>query len=242
MSATSEYEICECDLQGETIRYRLHRSSRETLGITVTAAGQLQVTAPREAALEEIEKRLNRRSRWILRNIQESESLPAPLPKRQWVGGESHLYLGRNYRLRIRQDHERRVRLIGGFFLVELPDIEDRDLIAKLMDRWYLDHAMKLIERRIDHLINTRLGTFLGSSPEFLIRKMSKRWGSCSPSGRILVNREAIKLPLKCLDYVLMHELCHLKHPHHGKPFWRLLRQMMPDWQNRKRQLDRFRF
>ena len=231
-----------CELQGKQIHYRLSRSSRKTLGITVTSEGLLKVSAPREVSVEEIEQRLIRRRRWILRNIEESVSLPPPLPERQWVGGESHQYLGRNYRLRIRSSDELRVRLLGGFFLVDVPDAEDREQIQKLMERWYVEHAVNLIQRRLDQLVETSSPLRLRQSPPLLVRKMSKRWGSCSPSGRILVNREAIKLPLDCLDYVLTHELCHLKHPHHGKEFWMLLRRLMPDWKRRKYRLDRFRF
>jgi predicted metal-dependent hydrolase len=107
------------------------------------------------------------------------------------------------------------------------------------MARWYLARARDVFERRIARLILSvpRLG--LDAAPPLIVRSIKLRWGSCSPAGRILMNVEAVKLPVGCIDYLLVHELCHLRHPRHDRAFWRHLDRCMPDWETRRRRIDR---
>jgi len=227
---------------GETIvDYTLRRSGRRTLGITVEPDGELVVTAPNDAGEEQIEATLRRRRSWILRHRRETAALPPPIPTHEWVSGETHRYLGRQYRLKVKveQGEGAGVRLIGRFFHVSVPDPEDTDQVRRRMERWYLDRARKTFERRMADLIRQTPRLRLKEPPPLIVRKMKRRWGSCSAEGRIVMNVEAVKLPVGCIDYLLMHELCHLHVPHHGPEFWRLLDACMPDWEVWRRRLDR---
>jgi len=115
-----------------------------------------------------------------------------------------------------------RVRLVGRFFEMELPDPNDREKAGKAMHQWYALHAENLFSRRLSQFMPVfkNLGV---SIVEVRCRRMKKRWGSCSPKEVILLNTELVKAPVHCIDYVIVHELCHLIHPRHDKIFYRPL-------------------
>lgn len=106
------------------------------------------------------------------------------------------------------------------------------------MQRWYLDHARDVFTRRMQELVQRAALLRLSHVPPLTVRRLLKRWGSCSAEGRILLNVDAVKLPAGCVDYLILHELCHLKVPNHSKAFWRLLDACMPDWERWRRRLD----
>lgn len=226
-------------LGGEEIEYELRRSARKTLGITVTHRGELEITAPRAVAIEQIERVLRRRQAWIRRQMAETAALPAEAPEKEWVSGETHWYLGRQYRLRIGPGGQSSVRLVGRYFEVTVPDPADCSRVREQMARWYLARARDVFERRMARIVDVVPRLELQAPPPLIVRSIRLRWGSCSPSGRILMNVDAVKLPIGCIDYLLVHELCHLKHPHHDRAFWRHLSRCMPGWETRRRQIDK---
>jgi predicted metal-dependent hydrolase len=222
----------------EKVEYQLFRSDRRTLGISVEPGGKLLVTAPKRVELNRIEGVLRRRRAWIRRQLQEAVDRPgAPTPK-EWVSGETHRYLGRQYRLRIRVGQPS-VSLEGGYFNVTVRE-KTPALVRAGIDRWYRDHARILFRRRVQGLIETTPRLRLDEVPPLQVRRLAKRWGSCSPNGHLLLNVDAVKLPVGCIDYLLMHELCHRRVPHHGRKFWRMLEACMPDWERWRERLGRW--
>ena len=99
------------------------------------------------------------------------------------------------------------------------------------MEQWYLTHARETFTRRIEDILRRTPRLRVREVPPLIVRRLEKRWGSCSAEGRLLMNVDAVKLPAGCLDYLLLHELCHLRQPNHGPAFWRLLDACMPDWE-----------
>lgn len=188
--------------------------------------------------MPQIEAVLRRRRQWIRRRTQEVIALPPAAPPREWVNGETHRYLGRQYRLRVRKGADAAVRLSGKWFVVTVHDPHEHAQVQQVMQRWYLDHARELFGRRMETLIRDTPLLRLTSVPPLIVRRLQKRWGSCSADGRILMNVDAVKLPVGCIDYLLLHELCHLRAPHHGSAFWRLLDSCMPDWERWRKRLD----
>lgn len=225
-------------LLGESIEYELRRSGRRTMGITVTPAAEVQVTAPRDAPRERIEQILRRRGEWIRRQLRETAALPPVAPPKEWVSGETHPYLGRQYRLSIRPEHPDGVRLVGRFFQIGRASAPDSASVEALMAKWYVEHARATFERRLAQLVATTPRLELSAPPPLIVRTIKNRWGSCSPAGRILMNVEAVKLPVGCIDYVLMHEMCHLRHPSHSRVFWHHLDLCMPGWEKQRRRLE----
>ncbi len=208
--------------------------------LAITVHPDLRITAKAPAGCEPtvLLHRLEKRSSWIARQIDYFERFQ-PLPiERRFVSGETHYYLGRQYRLRIRPGKIARVRLAGRFFEMELPDTGNREKARTLMLDWYSAHARDLLSRRLTQYIPTfeRMGAEV---PEVRCRRMKKRWGSCSNGGVIMLNTELVKAPIHCIDYVILHELCHLLFPNHDRKFYQLLRLHLPDWEKRKERLEK---
>jgi predicted metal-dependent hydrolase len=225
-------------LNGVVLEYRLRRSARRTLGITVEPDGTVLVSAPASAAVGQIEAILRKRSAWIRRRREDAGLLPPAPPQREWVSGETHRYLGRQYRLKVNRGNRGGIKLAGSFFQVTVRDPDNAQQVRRRMERWYLDRARNTFERRLSELIRRTPLLRITEPPLLLVRRMEKRWGSCSAEGRILMNVNAVKLPVTCIDYLLMHELCHLRVPHHGPAFWGLLDACMPDWRRWRRRLE----
>lgn len=220
------------------IEFRLKFSSRRTLAITVKPDLSVTVTAPVGAEMEKIREKVRKRAAWILRQQDFFRAFLPTQPPRRYVSGETHYYLGRQYRLKIIEDGQEEVKLKGGYFEVRIRQKNDPNRIAFLLDLWLLSRA----QSRFQHSLEKCWEKFRRHEilfPQIRIRKMSKRWGGCNDRGVIYLNPHLIKAPSHCIDYVVTHELCHLKHPNHGKAFYDLLRRVMPDWETRKQRLEK---
>lgn len=220
-----------------TLDYTAQYADRATMAITVFPDGAIRVIAPRETSQEEVEKRLRKRARWLIRQLLHFERFRPRAPERRYVGGETHLYLGRQYRLKLHKGAEESVRLKGGFLHVTAPDDRDARTIKLLVDGWYRDKGRARIAKRFG-LISSRFVKMGCEPPEPIFRVMPRRWGSWSRSGRITLNPDLVRAPTHCIDYVITHELVHLIHPHHGAAFYEFLEALMPDWRRRKELLE----
>jgi hypothetical protein len=132
------------------------------------------------------------------------------------------------------------VQLKQGRFHIRVQNKADALRVAALLNEWLLAQARKRFATSVQAW-SERLRKYGVQTPALRLRKMTKRWGSCTRQGVIYLNTELIKAPSHCIDYVVCHELCHLRHPHHGPEFYRLLSRVMPDWELRKRRLERVR-
>lgn len=226
------------DYAGHSIDYWFRYSGRTTLAISVLPDGAVEVVAPEGTAKQDIERRLLRRAAWVMKQRRYFEQFRPRTPERRFVGGETHLYLGRQYRLKVESGDQDRVCLKGGFFWVSVKGSPSPDRVRRLMADWYREHAdAKLTERY--SIVAKRFSRLLPRIPTVAIAAMKRRWGSYSASGRITLNVDLIRAGLPCIDYVIAHELAHARHPHHKRAFFELLEQMLPDWKDRKQKLER---
>jgi predicted metal-dependent hydrolase len=220
-----------------TIQYDLHFAARKTMGIDVHPDLSITVTAPQGSRPEEIAARVKKRGAWILRQQREF-ALYLPLtPPRQYVSGETHLYLGKQYRLKVIAEPDEQVKLTRGWLFVHTSDPQRRERVEALLTEWYRRHAQRIFVERLDACF-PRIAKYGLERPQLEIRQMEKRWGSCTAEGKILLNLKLIQAPKELIDYVVMHELCHLKEHHHGASFYALLDRAMPDWRERRRRLN----
>ena len=218
------------------IDYELLLMNRKSLEIAVHPDKSVVVKAPRSSSVEEIEERLHRRTRWIKRQITYfSQFDPRTLPRR-YVGGESHRYLGRQYRLKIEKAKNDNVLLKNGYFYIECRSKEPSHIKA-LLDTWYRQKADRYIPKVFDDCW-ARFNKGKNEKPTLKLRKMKTRWGSLSSKGRLTVNLILIQSPKECIEYVVMHELCHLMHHNHGPAFYKQLETIMPDWKKIKHKLE----
>jgi len=213
-------------------------NKRKSFSITVYHDLRIVAKAPLGSSIKDIRKGLNKRASWISKQIDYFDQFQPLPPERKYISGETHYYLGRQYRLIINRGKTQRVKLIGGFFTMELPNPSDREKAKKIMQDWYSSHAKELLTKHLKRLLPefTRLGVL---EPEIRFRRMKKRWGSCSQKGIIILNTELVKVPIHCIDYVIIHELCHLKYLKHNKEFYHLMRKILPDWEKRKERLEK---
>jgi hypothetical protein len=228
-----------------TISYGKHRipievcyEERNQLAITVRPDMTVEARAPLGSEADKVQKKLDAKAHWIWGQLDHFEKYQPLQPPREYVGGETHLYLGRQFRLKPERSDREQVRLVGKFFHVETKHPKDTSQVKALMLDWYQRHAKAIIRRRIAPLLS-EVERYDAAQPEIRIQWMKRRWGSCTPNGVMTFNVELVKAPVHCVDYVLMHELCHLVHPNHGSEFYRLLNILMPDWQKRKERLER---
>lgn len=200
---------------------------------------QVEVVAPEGKAIDQVLALVGRRASWIAKQRRYFEQFQPKLPGPRFVSGATHLFLGRQYRLKVRAAMPREVKLIGRFLHVHATDRNDAAWVRRLVEDWYRTRAQAVFAHRLDLCLESAKSLEL-SAPNVIVRKMVKRWGSCTKAGNILLNADLVKVPVHCIDYVIMHELCHLKIHNHGKGFYRLLTRCMPDWERRKKRLDSF--
>lgn len=221
----------------DKIEFSLARRLRKTIAITVHPDLSVDVVAPMSASNEAILDRVARRGRWIVRQRRLFLSWMPRASKRQFRSGETHRYLGRQYRLKILPSTSRSVKLKGGFLEVRLPKHADSNCVRKAVNQWYRTHAEARFSKQLGEAYR-RLRAYKLPEPRLRLLKMEKRWGSCTASGDVILNPELIKAPTPCIDYVILHELCHLKHPNHSRAFFNMLDAVLPDWRKRKEQLE----
>lgn len=220
-----------------TIQYDLQFAARKTLGIDVNPDLSVTVTAPQGSSPAEVAARVQKRGAWILRQQREFELYLPLVPPRQYVSGETHRYLGKQYRLKVVGDEEEQVRLTRGRLFVHTPEPQDRERVQHQLTEWYRGHAQRIFAERLDACY-PRVAKFGIAYPTLEVRQMEKRWGSCTVEGKILLNLRLIQTPKELIDYVVMHELCHLREHHHGTEFYGLLDRAMPDWRQRRQKLN----
>ena len=197
------------------------------------------VVAPRKAPVEQVKEYVRAKGRWIAKQQRAFEAFhPKPKP-RKYVSGESHWYLGRQYMLKIsKTPNSEEVKLTGPHLHVTTNNLRNKAGVKASVKQWYTERARARFQERL--AICAESAGKHGLKPHGLVvRWMTKRWGSCMKDGRIILNPELVKAPTACIDYVIFHELCHLKHHNHGKGFYRLLERLMPDWQKWKDRLEK---
>ncbi len=222
---------------GERIEYAVRHSNRKTLAITVKPDLSVFVTAPHGADLEAIRAKLRKRARWIQKQRRFFERFIPSMPPRRYVSGETHRFLGRQYRLKVVASRTEGVKLKGQFIRVETKHKSEPNHVRRLLEAWYLKHAGTAFSRSLSACL-ANLHRRLKDAPPLRLRRMPKRWGSWTKRGAIYLNPELVRAPSSCIDYVVTHELCHLVHGNHGQDFYALLQRTMPDWQQRKARLE----
>lgn len=229
----------------QSVRYGEHiidftivRRERATLEIAVEPDASVVVAAPVDAPLTAIEAKVHKRAAWIRRQQRYFGQFLPRTPERQYVSGETHRYLGRQYRLKIVPHSQTSVKLLRAFIVVETQRPDDTETVRTLVDAWYRQRAhAKYAERLEINLLRFPVPEHFRPRG-VIVRQLQQRWGSMSPASRLLLNLRLVEAPLDTIDYVITHELCHIAVPHHGPAFFDLLDRVMPDWAQRKQRLE----
>ena len=218
-----------------TIDFRLVYSDRKSLGITVTPEMEVLVKAPTDTTMEKVKEKIRKKAPWIIKQQSFFLSFQPKTPNRKYISGETHLYLGRQYRLQIEIVQLESVKLKGKFIVVTS---SEKSRTKSLLHDWYLKHARTKLHEVAAPLID-KFKKHKVEPSSIVLRDMPTRWGSCTPKGKIILNPELIKAPKGCIEYVVIHELCHLIHHDHTQKFLDLQTKEMKDWEKWKMKLEK---
>lgn len=216
------------------IDFFLEFSKRKSLGITVDPDMQVMVKAPEGTALERIDSVILKKAAWIIKQQSFFLSFHPKMPPRQYVNGETHLYLGRQYQLKIEEQDKEALCFSGRYMIVT---VKEKERVRQLVKGWYRERAKMKFADIAEPLIQ-QFEKYKVKPSGLYVQEMQTRWGSCTPKGKIILNPELLKAPKGCIEYVIVHELCHLVHRHHTRKFFDLQKKEMPDWEKWKNRLE----
>ncbi len=219
---------------------QINKAKSRKVIIKVHPDQRVVATVPHDATSEVIQAAMMKRARWVWKNIAEFAAQHNYVLPREYVSGEAQFYLGRRYMLKVQTDSEQvsTVKLSRGKLTVNLiTNTDDRaGHVKALVNQWYLNRAKVIFHERLHHMLPKT--TWVKGIPSFRIMAMKKQWGSCSKKGSLMLNPHLVKASKECIDYVILHELCHIAEHNHSDKFWRLLTQVMPNWREIKSKLD----
>jgi predicted metal-dependent hydrolase len=221
------------------IQYRIIFSRRRSISLIVSPDKGVVVRAPYRTSLKSIDRFVQEKSGWIRKHLERHSELTRINTGKEYSDGESHLYMGKEYYLKIVGSDKLFIRQYEDIIEAGTKDTGDILKIKVLLDKWYQQKAQDVFGAKLEELVN-RFINYSFSPTGFAVRPLKSRWGSCSSGGRITISSELIKLDPRYAEYVIVHELCHLKHHNHGKEFYRLLEELIPDYRGIRKELRRF--
>lgn len=214
------------------LEFQVRRSPRrKTLGVTVDRAGELVVYAPEATSEEELRNWLGRKLLWVHQKLALKNAMTGTAQHPDFVSGESIFYLGKNYRLKLLDDQNEPLRFDGQWFRLRR---RDQSKAPQHFRKWYLDSGMQWLSKRIE-MWHPKVGT---APSRINIGDLGYRWGSCGKNGVVHFNWRLLQLPVRLVDYVIVHELVHLLEHNHTREFWRILDCVLPDWRDRKTTME----
>jgi predicted metal-dependent hydrolase len=218
--------------------YDLIKQERKTLSLTVTPNLQIFLKSPNQADNNRIDKFLKKKWFWLEKQLAYFRKFQRKQYKKEYVSGESLFYLGKQYRLQVKRGKNEKVSLLRGCLLVITKNsVSDGVHTKKLVTKWFDEKTNKIFNERFE-AVKTLFA--YDEMPKLVVRDMKRRWGSYKDNHIIGLNPKLIRVPKECIDYVIAHEMCHVKHRDHGKEFYRLLEKKYPKWEKIKDKLEEF--
>lgn len=220
------------------IQYRLlPGQNRKTTDIVIERDGLISVRPPRHYTPEQVDAVVASKRMWIYRNLAEWRDLNAAAVAREWVNGETFLYLGRAYRLALVSDQDSALLLKEGRFCLSRAVIESGGIAAarSAFERLYTDKGLARFNARVAYFAPK-----VGVAPTSIkVKDMGYRWASCGANGSLNFHWKCMMAPPKIIDYIAVHELCHFHHRNHDDAYWNEVDKVLPDFRERKEWLRR---
>ena len=214
-------------MEGFDFPVEVIRTPRKRSAAIHVSSGVVSVRVPQSLSDKRVQDLIQKRSVWIKRKIKEQADRPASKPK-EYVSGESFSYLGKTYRLKVVDGAEPSLKMKGGRLVASVPKhAKNREsLVKSLVTGWYQSHADQKLREKVE-----RFAPLVGVEPRSIAVKAYKsRWGSCTNSGDISFNWKIIEAPHRVVDYVVIHELCHMLEHNHSPKYWKHVERHVPDW------------
>lgn len=219
----------------KTIVAEVLYSNRKTLDLRVFPEGNVQITAPLNTPLDIILEKVKPKLKWVIQQQKAFELYRPFTSDKIYIPGETHRYLGRQYKLKITKKEKgySTISLAKGLMHIETT----KENVETIITKFYKSKADVVFSELLQKLLE-EFPRFKEYEISLSHKFLKKRWGSCATNGNILLNTELIKASKICIEYVIIHELCHLIHPNHSKYFYELLSELLPNWQNIKHKLE----
>ncbi len=239
MRLNPEQRVVHCE-DGD-IPYLLTRKPVKNVNLRIKPEGEVLVSANNSVPTDFIDAFIEKKQRYIfsvLSRYEEKKKLFQTVPKR-YVSGESYDLLGKSLRLKVEANKEENVYTDGVYIFLKVKDKDDFRHKEIMMSKWLKQYQTTVFEELLQekYLLFEKYGV---TYPTLKIRNMTSRWGSCQPKkGIITLNSKLIEAPRNCIEYVILHELVHFIHPNHSRQFWDFVAMMMPDWKERKEELEK---
>ena len=216
---------------GETIPYFLEHRARRTVGLKITADG-LVVHAPKRIFAFQLNQILQQKSSWILNKLQAREA--NHVTKVEWIDGEHLLYLGNDIQLIISQNNSNKALIFDqNTLLVASPQPNNHAVLGRKVIQWYKKQAALDFARRLE-ILAAKLGV---ATPPLTLSNAQSRWGSCNSRGQVRLNWRLLQAPPHIINYVICHELAHLKQMNHSAKFWAVVEQLFPNYKLAEKEL-----
>jgi len=216
---------------GDQLHYQLERRQRRTVGLKITADG-LIVHAPKRISQTLLESLIAQKADWIQKKL--SARNENKLPALQWQDGEQLLLLGNTVTLAVKHDaRSRAVNHQPGLLALAMPNHDDESAVSRKVLQWYKKQALTDFARRLE-IFSARLGVAL---PKLLISNARTRWGSCNSKREVRLNWRLLQAPPHLINYVICHELAHLKEMNHSAKFWAVVASIYPDYKAAEKEL-----
>jgi len=207
----------------------IYSSNRKTVNISVERDRSVIIRVPEGLSLEKIKNIVKSKENWINDKINHEQKYPVKLEPKEFVSGETLMYLGKNYQLSVVDKVIEGVEFNQRFLISK----SNQKIANKLLKDWYMNRALLKIEQRVK-LFGQSLGVCFNN---IKVSDMKYRWGSCTPNNNIIFNWRLIKAPLYVLDYLIVHELAHLLEPNHTPKFWNIVSIQVPQYMKAKKWL-----
>ncbi len=219
--------------QVHDIEYQLlPGSDRQTTDIVIERDGIITVRAPKRMTPEQIDETVLAKRMWIYRNLAEWRDLNATRVTREWVSGETFLYLGNRYRLQMVAEQDEPLQLKDGRFCLsrKVVELDGQDAAHQVFEAFYKTKGLPRIQRRVAYFA-TKVGVTVA---DIQIKDLGYRWASCTKRGDLHFHWKCLMAPLTIIDYIIVHELCHMHHRDHSDAFWNEVDKVLPDYRERK--------
>lgn len=223
----------------QDIDYKIVYSSRRSIGISVGPDSGVIVRAPYRTSIKTIENLVIAKTPWIKKHLENYKSSVSINNNKVYADGAIALLYGKEHRIRIIESNKYFIKLSGNTIEIGLKHVADKEIVGPMLEKWYKVIAEGIFRRKFEEvLLKYKDHNFKPS--EFTVRVLKRRWGSCSSKGKITISSELVKLDDIYLEYVILHELCHLRYHNHGKEFYKLLSEVFPEWRQRRSELRRY--
>lgn len=227
-------------VEGREILYSLERKPVRNLNLRVRKDGRVYVSADAYIPCGEIDAFVVSKAPYIQKALDHFHEMAQyrPQPK-QYVSGETFTILGRGLRLQVTQAAKESISADGVYIQLSVRDLRDIERKRRIVNR-FLDQQCRMVFCDVMDMLYPSFQKYGVQRPSLRIRDMETRWGSClAKKGIITLNKRLLEAPRHCIEYVVMHELCHMVHPNHSRQFYAFLTMLMPDWKERKQYLDK---